>query len=671
MRHQPSSILAALVLAVSLTQAVPISVSHARSLLAQTASLQSRSPDGLPVHSGSDDEAIATLESGDVSLAATSTLTTKSDTGLVGASARDIALADATASPNSEAVSSNERNGFPVWLWLVPLALLGVLIWAFSRRRNSSETEADEHVAPDPVESSTPIVGTASTDATSLSSQPEVFLTPEATIVPPPETAIASPAEEPAVSPPTAETIAEVEAPTPEPAIEPLEESAPLEPVPLVEESLTAASLEDAIAPLEATPHVEEAEEVAVASPLTEPIAEAEVPASEPTLEPLSEPSIESLEPKVGPLEESAPLEPLPLVEEPIATTFAEAAIAPAETVLPPIEEPPVIPAATETLAEVEAPAPESVEAIIESLPEPVIEPLKPAVEPLEESLPLEPLPLIEKAALSQFEETVPEEELASEAETALESEPVAPISSPPAADQAPTEPIAPPPIAVPSPSAMPPLMPPIVAGAAGLAMGAAAMINSEEEAMIEASKYNVVGRPVEDLDLADVDQGLIELPDGYGESRIVLLPRDPEWAYAYWDIPNEHKEDRRRQGGQRLALRLYDVTDIDLAHQNPHSLQQYDCEELARNWYLPIPVSDRDYLTEIGYLTPDGRWLVLARSAPIHVPPVYPSDWVEDHFISVNWDENLQGQTFLTLTHPSQRSSGSYPIHERLFGLA
>ncbi|HEY9877099.1 MAG TPA: DUF4912 domain-containing protein, partial [Leptolyngbyaceae cyanobacterium] len=344
---------------------------------------------------------------------------------------------------------------------------------------------------------------------------------------------------------------------------------------------------------------------------------------------------------------------------------------APAETVLPPIEEPPVIPAATETLAEVEAPAPESVEAIIESLPEPVIEPLKPAVEPLEESLPLEPLPLIEETALSQFEETVPEEELASEAETALESEPAAPISSPPAADQAPTEPIAPPPIAVPSPSSMPPLMPPIVAGAAGLAMGAAAMINSEEEAIIEASKYNVVGRPVEDLNLADVDEGLTELPDGYGESRIVLLPRDPEWAYAYWDIPNEKKEERRRQGGQRLALRLYDVTDIDLAHQNPHSLQQYDCEELARNWYLPIPVSDRDYLTEIGYLTPDGRWLVLARSAPIHVPPVYPSDWVEDHFISVNWDENLQGQTFLTLTHPSQRSSGGYPIHERLFGLA
>jgi len=27
----------------------------------------------------------------------------------------------------------------------------------------------------------------------------------------------------------------------------------------------------------------------------------------------------------------------------------------------------------------------------------------------------------------------------------------------------------------------------------------------------------------------------------------------------------NEHKEDLRRQGGQQLALRIYDVTDINL----------------------------------------------------------------------------------------------------------
>ncbi|WOD41315.1 DUF4912 domain-containing protein [Nodosilinea sp. E11] len=159
---------------------------------------------------------------------------------------------------------------------------------------------------------------------------------------------------------------------------------------------------------------------------------------------------------------------------------------------------------------------------------------------------------------------------------------------------------------------------------------------------------------------LATVDEGLADLPSGYGESRIVLMPRDPQWAYAYWDIPHTHKDELRRQGGSRLALRFYDVTDMDLLRQTPHSLQQYECDEMAREWYLPIPVSDRDYVAEIGYLCNDGRWLVLARSLPVHIPPVYPSDWVEDHFLTVDWQADLRGQTLITLKHPSQRAAES-----------
>ena len=84
----------------------------------------------------------------------------------------------------------------------------------------------------------------------------------------------------------------------------------------------------------------------------------------------------------------------------------------------------------------------------------------------------------------------------------------------------------------------------------------------------IESKKFDLgEPTPLEDLSLADVDHGLPELPSGYGDSRIVLMPRDPQWAYAYWDIPNDHKEELRRQGGQQLALRIYDVTDRSEEH--------------------------------------------------------------------------------------------------------
>ncbi|AFZ37073.1 Rho termination factor domain protein [Stanieria cyanosphaera PCC 7437] len=202
-------------------------------------------------------------------------------------------------------------------------------------------------------------------------------------------------------------------------------------------------------------------------------------------------------------------------------------------------------------------------------------------------------------------------------------------------------------------------------------------LIQTQEEQQVEATKFDIgqddrVGGP-----LSSVDEDLGELPGGYGESRIVLMPRDPQWAYTYWDVPNDHKEELRRQGGQQIALRLYDVTDISLEYQAPHSVQEYLCDELAREWYLPLPVSDRDYVIDIGYRCADGRWLVLARSVPVRVPPVYPSDWIEDVFVTVNWEEELEGKTVYELVPPSKKQSavtatgeGTNGIYEQIFGM-
>jgi hypothetical protein len=177
-----------------------------------------------------------------------------------------------------------------------------------------------------------------------------------------------------------------------------------------------------------------------------------------------------------------------------------------------------------------------------------------------------------------------------------------------------------------------------------------------EAQEVVEAAKFELGQVSSNAGNLSDVDEFLPDLPGGYGESRIVLMPRDPQWAYTYWDIPSEHKEELRRNGGQQLALRIYDVTDINLEYQSPHSIQEYPSDELAREWYLPVPVSDRDYVIDIGYRCADGRWLVLARSARVHIPPVYPSDWIEDAFISVNFEDDLRGQTLYELVPPAKK---------------
>ncbi|MCT7966436.1 DUF4912 domain-containing protein [Laspinema sp. D1] len=195
--------------------------------------------------------------------------------------------------------------------------------------------------------------------------------------------------------------------------------------------------------------------------------------------------------------------------------------------------------------------------------------------------------------------------------------------------------------------------------------------LEAQEE--VEAAKFELGQEDRTGGTLASVDEGLGDLPGGYGESRIMLLPRDPQWAYSYWDIPNTNKEEMRRQGGQQLALRLYDVTDINIETQSPHSIQEYPCDELAREWYLPIPVSDRDYVVDIGYRCADGRWLVLSRSALVHIPPVYPSDWIEDHFLTIEWEEDLRGKTFMQLVPPSKKApvaTSPNAIYDEIFGM-
>lgn len=203
-----------------------------------------------------------------------------------------------------------------------------------------------------------------------------------------------------------------------------------------------------------------------------------------------------------------------------------------------------------------------------------------------------------------------------------------------------------------------------------------------EVQEQVEATKFEVgVAASGYNPSLASVDQGLSDLPGGYGESRIVLLPRDPQWAFTYWDVPNEHKAELRSQGGQQIALRLCDATDIDLNYQAPHSVQEYPCDELAREWHLPIPVSDRDYVIEIGYRTYDGRWLMLARSAQVRIPPTYPSDWIEDYFVTVDWNSDLRSKKIAELVPPARKAAMAVgmvgdvaapsPIYDKIFEMA
>ncbi|TAF04995.1 MAG: DUF4912 domain-containing protein [Nostocales cyanobacterium] len=104
------------------------------------------------------------------------------------------------------------------------------------------------------------------------------------------------------------------------------------------------------------------------------------------------------------------------------------------------------------------------------------------------------------------------------------------------------------------------------------------------------------------------------------GDSSIVFTPRTPKWAYVSWYVSETQKEAVRKKSNTLLAVRLYDATDIDLSYQSPQLVQQYECEEAICDCYIAIPTSNRDYMTEIGYLTNHNTWLCIARSGTVRI---------------------------------------------------
>ncbi len=116
------------------------------------------------------------------------------------------------------------------------------------------------------------------------------------------------------------------------------------------------------------------------------------------------------------------------------------------------------------------------------------------------------------------------------------------------------------------------------------------------------------------------------------GEQRLVLEPRNSEWACASWYIGETGQQTLANNGISELALRLYDATDLDLSYQTPEFVQQYELESEIAQKYIAIPRSDRDYITEIGYVTEGDRWVTIARSARIRVFGIPLTDTTEEH---------------------------------------
>ena len=165
--------------------------------------------------------------------------------------------------------------------------------------------------------------------------------------------------------------------------------------------------------------------------------------------------------------------------------------------------------------------------------------------------------------------------------------------------------------------------------------------------------------------DLPAMEASLASAPRPRTETRVVFLPRDPQWAYVFWEISEADQMAAAAGGATQLCLRVADVTGLSGGSAHPHTLQEVVVDSHATEWYLPVPLSDRDYRVELGYRSGGLRWISLAFSSVARVPALHPSEQILDQFVPFSLDIlPSEGE----LIAPANSESG---LHERLYQTA
>ncbi|MCG8403113.1 MAG: DUF4912 domain-containing protein [Firmicutes bacterium] len=145
------------------------------------------------------------------------------------------------------------------------------------------------------------------------------------------------------------------------------------------------------------------------------------------------------------------------------------------------------------------------------------------------------------------------------------------------------------------------------------------------------------------------------EIPRYYGVDRLVLMVRDPNWLFAYWEITAARQEEFNRQYGpeawrqSRPVLRVYDVTGVvDFSGSNANKYMDFHISNYDDNWHVEVAQPNSTFCIDLGRVLPDGRFVALLRSNIVHTPSLDVSNLVDEEWM---WIEGIYRT--ITRLHP------------------
>lgn len=128
----------------------------------------------------------------------------------------------------------------------------------------------------------------------------------------------------------------------------------------------------------------------------------------------------------------------------------------------------------------------------------------------------------------------------------------------------------------------------------------------------------------------------MTDLPFSYGETKLVLMVRDPYWAYSYWDFSGETWNWIQQKFSEDPSLKsMIRVHDLE-ARRSYDLLISLE----TKNWYLHLGVPDHRYRAELGIGNGRDRFYLIARSNEVRTPRDSPSEVVDPEWSDRDLDE-------------------------------
>ncbi|RJX23470.1 MAG: DUF4912 domain-containing protein [Dethiobacter sp.] len=129
-------------------------------------------------------------------------------------------------------------------------------------------------------------------------------------------------------------------------------------------------------------------------------------------------------------------------------------------------------------------------------------------------------------------------------------------------------------------------------------------------------------------------------LPLYYGGDRLVLLPRDPYWLYAYWEIslptrPFLESAAQKNWESLDLVLRTHRFNPEKNEEESHFDIQ---IPPSSDNWYIKAGVPNKKYRVELGCLLPEKNFKTVLVSNVVTTPRDSLSDIIDENWRLPDW---------------------------------